>query len=190
MVPLLLTLSLILTGFPLSQRTSSAQPLRAVYQKDVDGDEKPDKLVYEIKRWKNDYEGALVITSAKGRTLWEDGWLMVKDDLEELIETEGFVTNKKVVDRESWVNKFLGGELNYGMKYERRKLKAEELNNSELIAIFAKYYRVTPESLKKSILSQKTNSLLAYRAEWREDLMLLVYAPSIGKFICYQRGYD
>jgi hypothetical protein len=52
------------------------------------------------------------------------------------------------------------------------------------------YYHITPANLRENILSQKTNSLLAYRAEWREDLMLLVYVPSLGKFVCYQRGYN
>ena len=189
MVPLLLTLSLILTNFPVSQRTPPAKPLRAVYLKDVDGDGKADKLVYQIKPWKNDYEGSLVITSAKGKTLWEDGWLMVKDDLEELIETEGAVTGKKV-DVKSWVDKFLRGDLHYGLNHESRKLKASELQDREILAVFAKYYHITPANLRENILSQKTNSLLAYRAEWREDLMLLVYVPSLGKFVCYQRGYD
>ena len=112
--------------------------------KDVDGDGKADKLFYQIKPWKNDYEGSLVITSAKGKTLWEDGWLMVKGDLEELIETEGAVTGKKV-DLKSWVDKYLGGDLNYGLKHERRKLKSSELQDTEIFAIFAKYYGVTPD---------------------------------------------
>ena len=188
MGPFILTLSLILTSFPVPQRTPPPKPLRAVYLKDVDGDGKADKLTYEIKRWKDNYEGTLLVTSAKGRDLWADKWLMIKGDLEELIETEGEVTGKKV-DMKSWVDRFFSGDLNYGMHYERRKLEASEITDTEMLATFAKHYRVTPESLKESILSQQTNSLLAYRAEWREDLMLLVYVPSINKFICYQRGY-
>jgi hypothetical protein len=155
---------------------------------DVDGDGKPDKLVYQIKRWKNDYEASFYIDSAKGKDLWSDQWLMVKGDLEELIETEGEVTGKKL-DLKSWVNRFLSGELNYGLKFESRKLKESELVDPEVLQTFAKFYRVTPDDLRSNILSQKTNLLLAYRAEWREDLMLLVYVPSLRKFICYQRGY-
>jgi hypothetical protein len=30
--------------------------------------------------------------------------------------------------------------------------------------------------------------VLSYRAEWREDLILLVYVPSVRGFVCYQRG--
>ena len=188
MTTLILALCLLVPSFPVPQRTRPAQPLRSVYLKDVDGDGKDDKLVYEIKRWKNDYEGSLVITSAKGQTLWADQWLMVKGDLEELIETEGEVTGKKV-DLKSWVARFFSGGLNYGAKFERRKLKDSELQDTEQLAAFAKHFHVSPANLKKSILSQETNSLLSYRAEWREDLILLVYVPSLRSFICYQRGY-
>jgi len=175
-------------GFCFSQQSRAAKPLRTVYQKDVDGDGRADKLVYEIRKWKDDYEGSLVITSATRRTLWEHRWGMSKNDLTELIETEGDVTNKKT-NLESWVTKFFGGDLNYGAKFESRKLKASELRDEERLTDFAKYYGISLANMKKNILSQKTNSLFSYRAEWREDLNLLVYVPSIRKFVCYQRGY-
>ena len=89
---------------------------------------------------------------------------MSKSDLSELIETEGEVTNKKL-NLESWVAKFFAGGLNYGAGFETRKLKASELRDEERLADFAKYYGVSVASIKKSILSQKTNSLLSYRAE-------------------------
>ena len=175
-------------GSYLFQQTRAAQPLRTVYQKDIDGDGRADKLVYEIRKWKNDYEGSLVITSATRRTLWEHRWAMSKSDLSELIETEGDVTSKKT-NLKFWVAKFFRGDLNYGAKFESRKLKASELRDEERLASFAKYYGISFENMKKSILSQKANSLFSYRAEWREDLNLLVYVPSIRKFVCYQRGY-
>jgi hypothetical protein len=56
-------------GSYFSPQTLAAQPLRTVYQKDIDGDGRADKLVYEIRKWKDDYEGSLVITSATRRTL-------------------------------------------------------------------------------------------------------------------------
>jgi hypothetical protein len=112
---------------------------------------------------------------------------MAKDDLEELIETEGGVTGKKV-DMKSWVKKFFSGELNYGAHYSREKLKATDLWDDPLDAS-AKFYGVTKANLKKNILSQKTNVLFSYRSSWREDLIQLVYVPAIRKFVCYQRGY-
>jgi hypothetical protein len=113
---------------------------------------------------------------------------MSKSSLSELIETEGDVTSKKS-NLKSWVAKFFGGDLNYGAKFESRKLEASELRDEERLANFAKYYGVSLASMKESILSQNANSLFSYRAEWREDLNLLVYVPSIRKFVCYQRGY-
>jgi hypothetical protein len=178
-----LTLCLILAG----QQATITWPLRTEVTKDVDGDGHPDKLVYEIRPWEKDYESYLKITSARGETLWEDGWPMAKDDLEELIETEGGVTGKKV-DMKSWVKKFFSGELNYGAHYSREKLKATDLWDDPLDAS-AKFYGVTKANLKKNILSQKTNVLFSYRSSWREDLIQLVYVPAIRKFVCYQRGY-
>ena len=188
MITLALALCLIAGGFPLSQETTAAKGHRTVFSKDVDGDRKPDKLVYEIKPWEKDYEGALIITSADGRTLWEHHWPIAKGALEELIDTEGGVTGKKV-DLESWVAKFFSGELNYGGRFQQTKLKASELIAEDQLANTAKYHKVTTASIKESILSQKTNLTFSYRAEWREDLIMLVYVPSLRKFVCYQRGY-
>jgi hypothetical protein len=188
MKTLILAFCLIFGGFANAHQTPATESLRAVFAKDFDGDGKPDKLIYEVKPWRTDYEGALIITSANGKTLWEDHWPMAKDDLEELIETEGAVTGKKV-DLKSWVEKFFEGGLNYGARFEREKLKASDVSHDELLAGFAKHYGVTIAALKKSILSQKTNLVFSYRAEWREDLIVLVYVPSVCGFVCYQRGY-
>lgn len=182
--------SLLVIGGPgLAQDNPVVKPLHSLYLKDVDGDGRADKLVYEIRRWKDDYEGSLVITSARGKVLWEHQWLMTSGDLSDLIETEADVTGKKVT-LESWVKNFFEGGLNYGAELERRKLKASDLDDEERLKHFAKYYGVSLVKLKRGILSQETNILFSYRAEWREDLNLLVYVPSIGKFVCYQRGYN
>ena len=85
--------------------------------------------------------------------------------------------------------KFLVGELNYGARFEKRKLKASELGADENLAPYAEHFHVSVASMKQNILSQKVNLLFSYRAVWREDLLLLVYVPSIGQFVCYQRGY-
>src|SRR5262245_45339593 len=82
--------------------TLAAEPLRTVYEKDVDGDGKVDRLVYELRTFQDHYEGSLIITSAERRTLWEHKWRMSKSDVSELIETEGEGTNK-TVNLESWV---------------------------------------------------------------------------------------
>ncbi len=187
MKTLFLALCLVFCAVPVTQQPATTWPLSVEATKDVDGDGRPDKLVYEVKPWEKDYEGYIKITSARGETLWEDQWPMDKDDFEELVETEGAVTGKKV-DMKIWVKKFFSGELNYGARSEREKLKASALHE-EQVAASAKFYGVTTASVKKSILSQKTNLLFSYRATWREDLILLVYVPSIRRFVCYQRGY-
>lgn len=184
----LITIVLHAMGAFIAPLDLASEPLRTVYERDVDGDGKIDKLVYEITKMEDHYKGSLVITSATGQPLWEHEWGMTIGDLEELIETEGDVTNKKI-NLESWVTNFFGGELNYGARLKGEKLKASELGDEERLTPAAKYYRVSVDSLKQSILSQKVNSLISYRAEWREDLILLVYVPSVGKFVCYKRGY-
>lgn len=183
-----ITVILLVTGAFFVLPDLAAQTLRVTHERDVDGDGKADKLVYEVTKGKDDYEGSLVITSATRQILWEHHWGMSNGDLSELIETEGGVTNKKI-NLESWVTKFFEGELNYGAKFEKRKLKASELSDENQFEAFAKYFGVTVASVKESILSQNVNLLISYRAEWREDLILLVYVPSVRKFVCYQRGY-
>ena len=183
-----LALCLVFAAVPAAAQTLTTTPQRAVFTKDFDGDGKPDKLIYEIKPWEKDYEGSLVITSAQGQTLWKHQWPMAKGDLEELIETEGGVTGKKV-DLQSWVERFFGVGLNYGGRFTQEKLKTTDLRDEEQLEAFAKHRRVTAANLKKSILSQKTNLVFSYRAEWREDLIMLVYVPSVRSFVCYQRGY-
>jgi hypothetical protein len=185
---LLLVLQLTVVVPCLSQKTQTARTLRAVYLQDVDGDGRSDSFVYEVRSAKNNYEGSLIITSATKRILWEHRWRMHKSDLTELVQTEGEVTGK-TVNLQSWVKEFFTGRLNYGAKFERARLKESDLRDEERLTAFAKYYHTSLVELRKSILSQNPNVLFSYRAEWREDLNLLVYAPSIGKFICYRRGY-
>ena len=187
-ISIFMTLVLLLTGGLFVSKDPPDEPLRSTYERDADGDGKPDKLVYEIKRVEDHYEGSLFITSAAGKILWGHEWGMSESDLLELVQTEGDVTNKKV-NMEMWVKKFLIGELNYGARFEKRKLKASELGADENLAPYAEHFHVSVASMKQTILSQKVNLLFSYRAVWREDLLLLVYVPSIGQFVCYQRGY-
>ena len=181
-----ITVIFLLMGVVVSSNVA-AQSLRSTDERDVDGDGKPDKLVYELKKVEDHYESSLLITSATGKTLWQHEWGMSNDDLSELIQTEGEVTRKKS-NLESWVTKFFTGELNYGFRFEKRKLKASEIFD-ERLEEFAEGYKMSVPSVKKSILDQKLNFLVSYRASWREDLLLLVYVPSIGQFAVYQRGY-
>src|SRR4051812_23462313 len=95
-----------------------SDPSPSIYRKDIDGDGKPDRFFYQIKRWQNDYEGALIITSAKGQVLWEHHWPMAKGDVGNLLATEEDVTRQKV-SLENWVRRFFNGNLYYGAKFQR-----------------------------------------------------------------------
>jgi hypothetical protein len=183
---------MILLSFLILAPHSNAQidvsdPSPSTYRKDIDGDGKPDKFFYQIKRWQDDYEGALIITSAKGKVLWEHHWPMAKGDVGNLLATEEDITRQKV-SLENWVRRFFNGNLYYGAKFQQIKLKASDLD-SEQINYAAKLARVSSRKLRRDILSQRVNTVFEYRAEWREDLMSLVYVPPLKKFVCYHRGY-
>lgn len=57
---------LLTANFPIRNQTSI----------DVNGDGKPDKILYQIKPWQDDFEGLLQITSANNETLWEHEFFM------------------------------------------------------------------------------------------------------------------
>ena len=184
-----LTLILILASASIFGALSfrHPNPTPSVYWKDVDGDRKPDKFIYQIKRWEKDYEGGLKIVSAQGRVLWEHEYPMAKDDLHELLSAEGDVTGKKVTLAD-WVRRFFSEQLNYGARIERIKIKTEDID-AEQLDHAAKLAGISARSLETEILSQETNTVVSYRAEWREDLMMIVYIPSLKKFVCHSRGY-
>ena len=107
---------------------------------------------------------------------------MMKRDL---VNWLGVVGNVSIED---WVKGLFSNKYGYGAEVERIKLKLSDLDD-EQITYAAKLAKITPARLKGEILSQKENMVVSYRAEWREDLMSLVYVPSLKRFICYHRGY-
>lgn len=183
---LILFLLLIATNLCFAQTPFTN--LSSVYFQDVDGDGKPDKFTYQVKNWENDYEGAIKIVSASGRVLWEHEYPMVKGDFNELLSTESDVSGRKVTFA-GWVKQFFSRKLNYGAEVERIKIKAKDIDD-EQINYAAELAKVNAQTLKKELLSQRINTVVSYRAEWREDLMMIVYVPSLKKFVCYSRGYD
>lgn len=167
--------------FP-GQPDLASKPLRSTYRKDVDGDGRPDKFIYEVKRRETDYEGSLRIISAKGNVLWEHQFLLLEKDL---LGDPDWLGGKSV---EYWVKNFFKG-VAYGAEVESLKLKPSDLDDEERLAAFAKRYGTSLGKLRRGILSQEVNTVFSYRAEWREDLNMLVYVPSIGRLVCYKRGY-
>jgi len=83
MKPILLTalFTLLLASAHASQNDNAFKPISSDALIDVDGDGKPDRLFYEIRAWKTEYEGLIRITSAGDKILWEHQHLMMKHDL-------------------------------------------------------------------------------------------------------------
>lgn len=166
---------------------SADYPLSSNYYADFDGDSKKDVILYQIKPFKDFYEGLLKITSATGKILWEDNFPMSKSDLSEWLNTMGDVDNEEI-DISKWVKNAFNNKYNYAFETENRKIKKREIDETQ-IEYAAKLNKISAGKLKAEILAQKTNRIFSYRAEWREDLMQIVYVPSLKKFVCFARGY-
>jgi hypothetical protein len=174
--------TLLLASAYASQKKNAFKPISSDVLIDVDGDGKPDRLFYEIRAWKTEYEGLIRITSTGDKILWEHQYLMMKHDLVNWLGVVGDISNT------DWVQGFFANKYGYGAKAEHGKLKPVDFDDAQIVYA-AKLAKTTPNKLREEILSQKENILFSYRAEWREDLMSLVYVPSLGRFICYHRGY-
>lgn len=158
-------------------------PLTSSTRIDVDGDNVADTITYGVKRWEDDFEGRLTIISSKGKELWDHEFFMASRDLAKFLA--------EVLEYENssqWVASVFTVGAPYRFEFERIKIKADAIGD-EQIEHAAKIHKTSATKLKKEILNQKVNRTFSYRAEWREDLMLLVYIPSLKYFVCYSRGY-
>lgn len=158
-------------------------PLIKESSMDIDGDGKPDKLYYRIRPWEDDFEGQVKITSNDQRVIWDHEFYMGKNDLAKFLA--------EVLDYSNvtqWVKNFFKAKAPYAFEFKKTKIKASDLNEVQ-IDHAAEIHKTTAKKLRDEILSQPKNHVISYRAEWREDLMLAVYVPSLKRFICYSRGY-
>ena len=120
---------------------------------------------------------------------WDHRWTMTRHDfIDDLLVQEGDISSRGTLSVEDWVRRFFGGSLNYGATLERQKLEASDVDDAQ-IAFAAKQLRTTVSRLRQDILSQETNTVFSYRAEWREDLVQLVYVPAVRRFVVFARGY-
>jgi ABC-type bacteriocin/lantibiotic exporter with double-glycine peptidase domain len=99
-----------------------------------------------------------------------------------------YETEKREVTITTWVSNAFNEKYNYSFLSEKRKIKKSEID-AEQIDYAAKLNKISANKLKAEILAQKVNRIFTYRAEWREDLMQIVYIPSLKKFVCFTRGY-
>ena len=150
-------LGLLMTSGYSSQNGDAPKPVNSEALLDVDGDGEPDRLFYEIRAWKTEYEGLVRITSAKNKPLWEHQYLMRKNDLLDWLNVMGDISVS------AWAKGFFTNEYHYGLSFERGRLTPRQLSDVQ-IANAAKQLRKTPKKLKEEILLQKKNLLVSYRS--------------------------
>ncbi len=155
------------------------------YSADVDGDGMKEDFLYTLDKKSGTYNGSLTIRSRDGHVLWTHQWEMAPNDLE-----NDLLINEGNIPLSHWVKHFFDGTLVYGAKFEKVKIKRDEIDD-EYLKFYSEREKIPVTKLKQEILSQKTNAIFTYRASWREDLIMLVYMPSVKKFISYSGGeYD
>lgn len=168
--------------FVLSTAGSASEKWSSTFSKDINGDSKADKFTYTLKKIATNYEGSLKITDNNGKELWFHPWEMTKEDLEDdLLREQGNIKVKE------WVDHFFDGKFHYGANLDFIKIKESEIDQ-EYMDFYAEKYNVQSKKLKKEILSQEKNTVFSYRASWREDFYMLVYVPSLSKFVAYSGG--
>lgn len=150
---------------------------------DVNGDGSRDHVYYRVQRWKDDFEGLLRISSANGAELWSHEFFMRANDLAKFLAEVLHYDNVS-----DWVKSVFDKNADYSFDSKRRKLKPSELDEDQLRQA-AKLHKKSFPKLRLEILAQETNLIFSYRAEWREDLVVLVYVPSLKQFVCFSRGY-
>ena len=149
---------------------------------DIDGDKSPDLFRYTLGKNNDDFDASLTITNVHGETLWRHQWKMNKKDLiDDLLKEEGGIAP------EEWVKRFFTGPLQYGAGYQLVKLISKEVNK-DILQEYCTANKLPFQNIYQDILRQKKNFIFHYRAAWREDLKMLVYAPTIRQFVPYSYG--
>jgi hypothetical protein len=176
------TIILLCVIFPIATILAADTHWESIYSADVDGDGIKEDFLYTLDKKSHNYEGSLTIKTKDGHVLWTHLWEMTPNDLEnDLLVNEGNISISH------WVKHFFDGTLEYGGKFEKVKIKKGEIDD-EYIKFYSEREKIPAKKLKQEILSQKINATFYYRASWREDFSMLVYMPSLKKFIAYSGG--
>ncbi|HAK60526.1 MAG TPA: hypothetical protein DCO77_09110 [Nitrospiraceae bacterium] len=176
------TITLLCVLFPLATLFAADTHWKSIYNADVDGDGIKERFLYALDKKSQNYDGNLTIKSKDGHVLWTHQWKMTPKDLEsDLLMNEGNISISH------WVRHFFDGTLVYGAKFEKVRIKKDDIDD-DYMKFYSKREKIPAAKLKQEILSQKINATLYYRASWREDLVMLVYMPSLKKFIGYSGG--
>ncbi len=173
---------LLCTIFPFVGLFAAETHWASTYSVDIDGDGIKEDFIYTLDKESHNYKGSLTIKSKDGRFFWTHEFEMTPDDLEnDLLREEGNISVSH------WVKHFFDGTLTYGATFEKIKIKKGDIDD-RYIKFYAEREKVQTKKLKQEILSQKINTTFSYRSSWREDLIILVYVPSLRKFIAFSGG--
>jgi hypothetical protein len=172
----LIIVSYLLLGFT----SLRAQVLTKSFNFGIVNDSSKDSLTYTLIKTESGYDGSLNIISSKKDTLWEHSWEMAENDINDILMQSD-------VSIKYWVENFFNSNVDYTCKVAREKLNSEDLQK-DYIDFYAKKYSLDGSKLLEMILSDSSSVVLQYRATWREDLILIVFVPELGKFIEYSGG--
>jgi len=149
------------------------------------------RVKYSLNRKKDKFLGTFVIRE-KNNLLWTHEWQMDPGDLYSIQEFDSALSHeakKKPIGLnppESWADKIFTSH--YGVQISIQKVVTTDIDE-EILKDGAAYNNIDYEKLKTSILASDFSIVVSYRAEWREDLINLVYVESMNKFVCFSRGY-
>ncbi len=127
----------------------------------------------------------LEIRTEDGRLLYKDEWSIKFDDMPMLLETHN------ASSPEDYFARFVrhDGYFKTGadsVSPQEADIRLDAIKWS-LAAQGVK--GVKPEAIAAELSRQRTIHLFVYRAEWREDVRIAAYVPSINKLVAIQVGY-
>jgi hypothetical protein len=182
-------------AFPVGTKLRGDTPL------DIDGDGKPEllKVVAEVQRdyavntvtgqkserlqcW---FRTRLEVTRRDGRVVYKDDWSTKYEDMAVLLETHGAAGPKDYFARFGRHQAFFSSGVE-SLSSKEAEIRPEAIEWS-LAAQGIK--GVKPEQIAAELSSLKTIQVLIYRAEWREDIRMAAYVPTIRRAVAIQVGY-
>ena len=168
---------------------------------DFDGDGRPeimavharverDKAVNPITGQRSDslfcwFHTWLSIRDTVGRELYRDEWSIKFEDMPVLAATHG------ASDPRDYFARFgnLNGMLRAGLDTEP---SAEARIDSEAVAwslIIQHVARVDPAAVMRELRQLRVLHVFIYRGDWKEDLRVVAYVPSLHRGVAIQVGY-
>ena len=159
------------------------------WEYDVNGDGKKESFVYTIVDSGKEYiTSSLSIKTENNQIYWFHEWQMHRSDLyDDIFTTSGELTERGELTLEEWLSGFFECKLDYTSCIYKAKLKREDIVY-DFVKYSAKKEKLTTKQLMALIINNKEHVIFHYRATWREDLLELVFVPTLNKFIHFGMG--